>query len=150
MLRAIAETRISGVATTLPTDVAILSHPDFAAGTHSTKWVEQTLDLRQSGGDPSRSRPPPPVDDEIPTVQRDVTAEVDGRRFSVKLWVPDLGTVALPRGGAGAAQTCLVGLGGRDRFGRGECSHARHDRPSPRRRRRHGPRSVRPSACLRP
>jgi len=34
------------------------------------------------------------VDDDIPTVQRDVTAEVDGRRFSVKLWVPDLGPVA--------------------------------------------------------
>ena len=31
MLRAIGETRITGVATTLPADVAILSHPDFAA-----------------------------------------------------------------------------------------------------------------------
>ncbi len=31
MLRAIDETRITGVATTLPADVAILSHPDFAA-----------------------------------------------------------------------------------------------------------------------
>ena len=34
-----------GVATTLPADEAILSHPDFAAGEHSTNWVEQTLDL---------------------------------------------------------------------------------------------------------
>ena len=45
MLRAIDETVIEGVATTLPADVAILSHPDFAAGEHSTNWVEQTLDL---------------------------------------------------------------------------------------------------------
>ncbi len=45
MLRAIGETRITGVATTLPADVAILSHPDFAASTHSTKWVEEVLDL---------------------------------------------------------------------------------------------------------
>jgi acetyl-CoA/propionyl-CoA carboxylase biotin carboxyl carrier protein len=29
-------------------------------------------------------------------VQRDVTAEVDGRRYSVKLWVPDIGTAAAP------------------------------------------------------
>ena len=45
MLRAIGETRITGVATTLPAHEAILSHPDFAAATHSTKWVEETLDL---------------------------------------------------------------------------------------------------------
>ncbi len=31
MLRALGETRIEGVATTIPADVAILSHPDFAA-----------------------------------------------------------------------------------------------------------------------
>src|SRR6202451_972417 len=36
MLRAIGETSITGVATTLPADVAILSHPDFVAATHST------------------------------------------------------------------------------------------------------------------
>ena len=45
MLRAIGETTVTGVATTLPAHVAILSHPDFAAGKHSTKWVEDTLDL---------------------------------------------------------------------------------------------------------
>src|ERR1700723_611384 len=45
MLRAIGETSITGVATTLPAHVAILSHPDFAAVKYSTKWVEQTLDL---------------------------------------------------------------------------------------------------------
>ena len=32
MLRALEETVIEGVATTLPADVAILSHPDFADG----------------------------------------------------------------------------------------------------------------------
>ena len=56
MLRAISETRLTGVATTLPADVAILSHPDFAAATHSTKWVEETLDL----SDLSSHRSPAP------------------------------------------------------------------------------------------
>ncbi len=45
MLRAIDETVVEGVATTLPADVAILSHPDFVAGGHSTNWVERDLDL---------------------------------------------------------------------------------------------------------
>jgi len=106
MLRAIEETRITGVATTLPADVAILSHPDFVSATHSTKWVEDVLDLSDVTADTAEPAPvAAPVEDDVPMVQRDVTAEVDGRRFSLKLWVPDLGTVALPRGaGAGAAR----------------------------------------------
>ncbi|MEC8873505.1 MAG: acetyl-CoA carboxylase biotin carboxylase subunit, partial [Actinomycetota bacterium] len=44
-LRALGEMEVGGVATTIPADVAILGHPDFAAVAHSTKWVEETLDL---------------------------------------------------------------------------------------------------------
>ncbi len=102
MLRAISETRITGVATTLPAHVAILSHADFAQATHSTRWVEDVLDLSDLSGmaAPVDVVVPAPADDELPMVQRDVTAEVDGRRYSVRLWVPDLGTVAGPRGPA--------------------------------------------------
>jgi acetyl-CoA/propionyl-CoA carboxylase biotin carboxyl carrier protein len=94
MLRAIAETRITGVATTLPAHEAILTHPDFAAASHSTRWVEEVLDL--SGLATAQSAAPVPSQggDEVPTVERDVTAEVDGRRYSLRLWVPDLGMVA--------------------------------------------------------
>ena len=96
MLRALDETEITGIATTIPADVAILTHPDFAAGTHSTKWVEEVLDLSELTVAPPDAAPP--ADDALPIVQRDVTAEVDGRRFSVKLWVPDLVAVAAPQG----------------------------------------------------
>lgn len=107
MLRAIEETVIEGVATTLPADVAILAHPDFANAKHSTNWVEQTLDLSEVTAAPPA--PAPAGDDEEPVarVRRDVTAEVDGRRYQVKLWVPDLGDAVVVAGRAGA------GAGGR-------------------------------------
>ncbi len=115
MLRAISETRISGVATTLPADVVILSHPDFAAATHSTKWVEETLDLSGLVADSAGTPAPSSTEDDVPKVERDVTAEVDGRRFSVRLWVPDLGTSAAAGRPAGrpkrTAAAALAGTG---------------------------------------
>ena len=118
MLRAIGETVIEGVATTLPADVAILSHPDFAGATHSTNWVEQTLDLTGVVSDPTPAAPEVAEGAEpVARVLRDVTAEVDGRRYQVKLWVPDLGdVVAAPAGaarsGAGPKRPKAAGGGG--------------------------------------
>ncbi len=102
MLRAIDETVVEGVATTLGADVAILDHPDFIAGEHSTNWVEQTLDLSGISASGSAPPAPPAADGEapLPRVLRDVTAEVDGRRYQVKLWVPDLGDAVVVSGGA--------------------------------------------------
>jgi acetyl-CoA/propionyl-CoA carboxylase biotin carboxyl carrier protein len=115
MLRAIGETSVTGVATTLPAHEAILSHPDFAAATHSTRWVEETLDLSGLVVEPPGAAAPAPDDDSVPTVQRDVTAEVDGRRFSVRLWVPDLGPAAAPGRAGGrpkrAAASAVTGSG---------------------------------------
>ena len=115
MLRAIDETRITGVATTLPADVAILSHPDFASASHSTKWVEERLDLSGLVVDAAGRRRPQAYEDDVPTVERDVTAEVDGRRYSVRLWVPDLARSALPGRPAGrpkrAAAAAVAGTG---------------------------------------
>ena len=102
MLRAIDETVIDGVATTLPADVAILSHPDFVAGEHSTNWVEQSLDLTGMVSVGTEAPPAPATPDgeeAAPRVLRDVTAEVDGRRYQVKLWVPDLGDAVVASGG---------------------------------------------------
>jgi acetyl-CoA/propionyl-CoA carboxylase biotin carboxyl carrier protein len=90
MLRALEETRIEGVATTIPADLAILSHPDFVEARHSTRWVEDTLDL--SSISVTRS----PAESEDATAPRDITAEVDGRRFSVKLWLPESAGTPVP------------------------------------------------------
>ncbi len=84
MLRALGELDIRGVATTAPADVAILEHPDFVAATHSTKWVEETLDLTGVGGGSGEDADAPPG-----SVRRDTTVEVDGRRIEVSIWVPD-------------------------------------------------------------
>jgi acetyl-CoA/propionyl-CoA carboxylase, biotin carboxylase, biotin carboxyl carrier protein len=86
MLRALEETRIEGVASTIPADIAILSHPDFVEVKHSTRWVEDTLDLSELSSSPAAAEPTDPADSE--KVLREVTAEVDGRLYQVKLWVP--------------------------------------------------------------
>jgi acetyl-CoA/propionyl-CoA carboxylase biotin carboxyl carrier protein len=105
MLRAIEETVIEGVATTLPADVAILSHEDFATGAHSTNWVERDLDLSHLVAGTGTPEAPPAAEGAEPVarVLRDVTAEVDGRRYQVKLWVPDLGDAVVVAGGGGRA-----------------------------------------------
>ncbi len=102
MLRALDETVITGVATTIPADVVILSHPDFIAGRHSTRWVEDRLDLAALTPTPvdpgaAGTSGASGADDGAPRVLREVTAEVDGRRYEVRLWVPDVAA-----GGGGA------------------------------------------------
>ncbi len=102
-IRALDEMVVEGVHTTIPADLAILRHPDFAGVTHSTKWVEETLDL--SGLVSHAGSPDAPEDD---LVARQTTVEVNGKRFDVKMWVPEtVGAVAKkakkPTRAAGAA-----------------------------------------------
>ncbi len=102
-IRALEETEIDGVATTIPAHLAILRSQDFIDATHSTKWVEDNLDfsniglepLAQPSGSPTAGTPQGEGDATSlePKVLREVQAEVDGRLFEVKLWVPDLGSV---------------------------------------------------------
>jgi acetyl-CoA/propionyl-CoA carboxylase, biotin carboxylase, biotin carboxyl carrier protein len=100
MIRALGETEITGVATTIPADLAILNHPDFIDATHSTNWVEERLDPDSFGSSS-------PIDSQLLTddgetrVLREVTAEVDGRRYAVKLWVPDVA----PSASSGSGRT---------------------------------------------
>ncbi|MGC2173924.1 MAG: biotin carboxylase N-terminal domain-containing protein [Acidimicrobiales bacterium] len=84
MLRAIEETTIEGVATTLGADVIILSDEAFVHGTHSTKWVETDLDFSSI---PNNAASVVSIGEG--RVRKDVTAEVNGRRVTVALWVPE-------------------------------------------------------------
>ena len=83
-LRALGELKIEGIATTIPADIAILEHPDFRANHHSTKWVEEVLDLSGVSATASTT-----VEVEEPKIKREVDVEVNGKRFSVAMWVPE-------------------------------------------------------------
>jgi len=105
-IRALEEMVVEGVATTIPADIAILRHPDFQAMLHSTKWVEEKLDL--SGIE--TVKPVPTAEGDDPLVQRSTTVEVNGKRFDVKMWVPDMPMVAA--GPAKAAKKPARAAGG--------------------------------------
>ncbi len=92
--RALAEFEIVGVATTIPAHQIVLDHPAFGIGAHHTKFMEDEVDL--SG----ISRPTAPtLPEEENLIERDVTVEVGGRRYQVRLWTPE---VTVPTGGPAA------------------------------------------------
>ena len=102
-LRALDELEISGISTTAPAHRAILSHPDFAAGEHSTRWVEEKLDLSSIGA--SDAAPASTADggeEPEPKIRREVEVEVNGRRLKVALFVPE-SAMAPVAGGRAAA-----------------------------------------------
>jgi acetyl-CoA/propionyl-CoA carboxylase biotin carboxyl carrier protein len=112
MLRALGEFEITGLHTTIPAHVALLSNPDFAAVHHSTKWVEDEVD--QASFSEAAAPEAVPVDgteEAEPLLERSIPVVVDGKRYSVKLWLPEqaAGTAtprkrsARPRPGAGAS-----------------------------------------------
>ena len=88
-IRALDEMRVEGLHTTIPADLAILRHPDFAAVQHSTKWVEEKLDLSGIATQATASEPPM-----AGLVEKTTTVEVNGKRFEVRAWVPESGGVA--------------------------------------------------------
>ncbi|MFM7069006.1 MAG: acetyl-CoA carboxylase biotin carboxylase subunit [Actinomycetes bacterium] len=101
MIRALEEMRVEGIATVIPADLAILKHPDFVDNEHSTKWVEEVLDLTGVSG---KSGAPAAADGDEPKVRRDVDVEVNGRKFAVSLFVPESQMAPVAAGGAGGAR----------------------------------------------
>ena len=106
-IRALEEMVVEGVATTIPADLAILRHPDFQEMKHSTKWVEEKLDL---SGIPAVA-PGGSDDGGEPLVRRNTTVEVNGKRFDVAMWVPE-GGVAVASSGAKAKKPTRAAAGG--------------------------------------
>jgi acetyl-CoA/propionyl-CoA carboxylase biotin carboxyl carrier protein len=91
LLRALGEFEIEGVRTTIPAHVALLDTPAFREVTHSTKWVEDEVDATTFAASAAGAAVtiPPPEGTDAGLVERTVPVEVDGRRYRVKVWLPD-------------------------------------------------------------
>ena len=109
--------RSPGSPTTIPAHLAVLDHPDFEAGTHYTKWMEDVVVLP----DPLPSSSPSlPSEEELS--RHDMTVEIGGRRFAVTYWAPESG----PSVGAGPARRVRPKL---DRAASAAASDGVVDRP---------------------
>jgi len=86
MLRVLREMTVEGVATNIDAHLRLLEHPDFIENRHSTRWVEERIDFSDmpaAGAGGGTGEAPP---GEVP---RDVTVEVGGRRYEVRVWLPE-------------------------------------------------------------
>jgi acetyl-CoA/propionyl-CoA carboxylase biotin carboxyl carrier protein len=92
MLRALGEFEISGVHTTIPAHRVLLDSDGFRRAEHSTKWVENEVDQSQFAahiGAAADLTVEPTDEARESLVERTVPVEVDGRRYSVKVWLPE-------------------------------------------------------------
>ena len=81
--RALREFHITGIPTTIPAHLAVLDHPDFVAGDYHTRFVEDDLDMSGLSAPVAATLP-----GEEEMIEREMTAEVGGRRYVVRLWTP--------------------------------------------------------------
>ncbi len=129
-LRALRETVVEGLHTTIPAHVAILSHPDFQAVGHSTRWVSEELDLSpldsgaqtaMPGAEGKTATPDAEADRtgaRAEAVRREIQVEVNSKLFKVAFWdtdEPPAGTAvasASPRRSAKQASGLSAHAGG--------------------------------------
>jgi acetyl-CoA/propionyl-CoA carboxylase biotin carboxyl carrier protein len=118
LVRALSETEVEGVATTVPAHLAVLAHPDFISVAHSTTWLAQTVDL-------SSIEPVPAPEAAALEERKDVQVELEGRRYEVRVWLPTgpgfpgmgaarRASLAAARGDRAGAPDGLGGPGGAD------------------------------------
>ncbi|WP_207587905.1 acetyl-CoA carboxylase biotin carboxylase subunit [Halomontanus rarus] len=102
-LRALREYEIEGVTTIVPFHRLMLTDETFVAGEHTTKYLDDELEVEriedaQSQWGPDESAGDEDEDEEV--VEREFTVEVNGKRFEVNL--EERGGAALPVGNGGA------------------------------------------------
>jgi acetyl-CoA/propionyl-CoA carboxylase biotin carboxyl carrier protein len=94
MVRALSEFEVAGIKTTIPAQLTLLQTAAFREVTHSTKWVEEEVDQSQFAAhtrDTTALKVPPAEGDAAaPLVEQTVPVEVDGRRYRVKVWLPEV------------------------------------------------------------
>lgn len=103
--RAVAETVIEGVPTTLPLHTAILDHPDFAASRVDTAWLDRTLPtLARLPETDARGTEPLETDDRLAagTDVRPPGSDEGGLAEGRGLLAPVHGVVTAVQGGVGA------------------------------------------------
>ena len=128
-LRALRELDVAGVTTTVPAHLVFLGHPDWAAAEHSTKWAEEAFepaDFRAGGVAPPSAAVAASGDaeagDAAALVERTVPVEVNGKRFSVRLWLPEGATAPTTGGGRRAPRPRPISSGGDGASGNGTIS----------------------------
>ena len=86
-MRSLSEMEVVGIPTTIESAKAILEHADFQNMKHSTKWVEDVLELGSFADQNSQN----PISSDAGSFARhELTVEVDGRRIETAVWVPEL------------------------------------------------------------
>ena len=80
MLRALDEYKIEGIKTTIPFHQLMLADERFATGSYHTGTVERETDLSTLEEPPA----PKPKPGEREVIERNLSIEVDGKRFAVK------------------------------------------------------------------
>lgn len=106
MLRALRELVVEGVRTTTPAHVALLGDDVWASSTHSTKWVEDEFDQSLFAATAAPvSAPAAEGEEPAALTERTVPVEVNGKRFSVRLWLPDMPSGGGGGGGSSARRT---------------------------------------------
>jgi acetyl-CoA/propionyl-CoA carboxylase biotin carboxyl carrier protein len=100
--RALAEYDIEGIPTIIPFHRLMLEDDEFVAGTHTTKYLDHTLDperieeAQEKWGTGTESS----AGDDEEVVERQFTVEVNGKRFEVDL--EERGAAAIPTANGGS------------------------------------------------